>query len=147
MPTMRCRNATCAPFGISTRITDRRSSHGSSRSCGTSATRSLHGAQRRNCATLKPTPKCWKTQHRSGRRSGIHLSALLRELDAATIRRLVAALPTQFREAIVLREINDLSYREIADVIGAPVGTVMSRLARARFMLRAAWNAEEGLPA
>jgi RNA polymerase sigma-70 factor (ECF subfamily) len=72
-------------------------------------------------------------------------TALLRELDAATIRGLVAALPTQFREAIVLREINDLSYREIADVIGAPVGTVMSRLARARFMLRAAWNAEEGL--
>jgi DNA-directed RNA polymerase specialized sigma24 family protein len=46
----------------------------------------------------------------------------------------------------VLREINDLSYREIADVIGAPVGTVMSRLARARSMLRKAWIAEEGLP-
>jgi RNA polymerase sigma-70 factor, ECF subfamily len=74
-------------------------------------------------------------------------TALLRELDATTIRGLVAALPAQFREAIVLREINDLSYREIADVIGAPVGTVMSRLARARFMLRAAWKAEEGLPA
>jgi RNA polymerase sigma-70 factor (ECF subfamily) len=74
-------------------------------------------------------------------------TALLQQLDAATICRLVAALPTQFREAIVLREINNLSYREIADVIGAPVGTVMSRLARARFMLRAAWNAKEGLPA
>jgi DNA-directed RNA polymerase specialized sigma subunit, sigma24 homolog len=48
---------------------------------------------------------------------------LLRELDAATIRGLVRRSPTQFREAIVLREINDLSYREIADVIGAPVGT------------------------
>ena len=74
-------------------------------------------------------------------------AALLEQLDAATIRRLVAALPTQFREAIVLREINNLSYREIADVTGAPVGTVMSRLARARFMLRTAWNAQEGLPA
>ena len=52
-----------------------------------------------------------------------------------------------FREAIVLREINELSYREIADVVGAPVGTVMSRLARARFMLRQAWiAAEEGAP-
>ena len=49
-----------------------------------------------------------------------------------TIRRLVAALPEPFREAIVLREINDLSYRDIAEVVGAPVGTVMSRLARAR---------------
>jgi RNA polymerase sigma-70 factor (ECF subfamily) len=44
----------------------------------------------------------------------------------------------------VLREINDLSYREIADIVGAPVGTVMSRLARARAMLRTAWNAEDG---
>jgi RNA polymerase sigma-70 factor (ECF subfamily) len=61
----------------------------------------------------------------------------------------VAALPEPFREAIVLREINELSYREIADVVGAPVGTVMSRLARARCMLRQAWIAveeEEGLP-
>jgi RNA polymerase sigma-70 factor (ECF subfamily) len=51
----------------------------------------------------------------------------------------VAALPEPFREAIVLREINDLSYRDIADVVDAPVGTVMSRLARARAMLREAW--------
>ena len=60
---------------------------------------------------------------------------LLRRFDDATIRRLVGALPQPFRETIVLREINDLSYREIADIVGAPVGTVMSRLARARAML------------
>ena len=71
---------------------------------------------------------------------------MLRARDTEAIRRLVADLPAPFREAIVLREINDLSYREIADVIGAPVGTVMSRLARARSMLRKAWTAEEGLP-
>ena len=47
----------------------------------------------------------------------------------------------------MLREINDVSYREIAEVIGAPVGTVRSRLARAHYMLRAAWNAKERLPA
>jgi len=72
---------------------------------------------------------------------------MLRRHDAETIRRLVAALPAPFREVIVLREIEDLSYREIADVVGAPVGTVMSRLARARAMLRAAWLGadEEGL--
>jgi len=70
----------------------------------------------------------------------------LRQWDAETIRRLVAELPKSFREAIVLREINDLSYSEIADVVGVPIGTVMSRLARARSMLRKAWIAEEGLP-
>ena len=63
-----------------------------------------------------------------------------------TIRRLVAELPNSFREAIVLREINDLSYSKIADVVGVPIGTVMSRLARARSMLRKAWIAEEGPP-
>jgi RNA polymerase sigma-70 factor (ECF subfamily) len=71
---------------------------------------------------------------------------MLRQWDAETIRRLVAELPDPFRETLVLREISDLSYREIADVVGVAVGTVMSRLARARSMLREAWIAEEGLP-
>jgi RNA polymerase sigma-70 factor (ECF subfamily) len=70
-------------------------------------------------------------------------SAALRQIDGETVQRLIAQLPDQFREALVLREINDLSYREIAEVIGVPVGTVMSRLARARGLLRAAWIAEE----
>ena len=68
---------------------------------------------------------------------------MLRSHDDATIRRLIGALPEDFREVIVLREINDLSYREIAEIIGAPVGTVMSRLARGRAMLRAAWQMSE----
>ena len=68
---------------------------------------------------------------------------VLRQQDDATIRRLVAELPQPFREVIVLREINDLSYKEIAEVVGVPVGTIMSRLARARAMLRSAWNATE----
>jgi RNA polymerase sigma-70 factor (ECF subfamily) len=68
---------------------------------------------------------------------------VLRRRDATAIQRLVADLAEPFRETFVLREIQNLSYREIADVVGAPVGTVMSRLARARAMLRAAWMAEE----
>ena len=63
-----------------------------------------------------------------------------RETDAAAIarserlllERAVAELPIEFREVIVLREIEDLSYREISDIVGVPIGTVMSRLARAR---------------
>jgi RNA polymerase sigma-70 factor (ECF subfamily) len=68
---------------------------------------------------------------------------LLRRWDGDTIRRLVAALAEPFRQTFVLREIENLSYREIADVAEVPVGTVMSRLARARVMLRSAWLAEE----
>jgi RNA polymerase sigma-70 factor (ECF subfamily) len=68
---------------------------------------------------------------------------MLRDRDAVTIRRLVDALAEPFRETFVLREINNLSYREIAEAVGAPVGTIMSRLARARAMLRSAWLAQQ----
>lgn len=70
-------------------------------------------------------------------------SAVLKERDAITVRKLVEALAEPFKETFVLREINNLSYREIAQAVGAPVGTVMSRLARARAMLRSAWLAEQ----
>jgi RNA polymerase sigma-70 factor (ECF subfamily) len=70
-------------------------------------------------------------------------SAVLKDRDAVTVRKLVDALTEPFKETFVLREINNLSYREIAQAVGAPVGTVMSRLARARAMLRSAWLAEQ----
>ena len=70
-------------------------------------------------------------------------TAMLRERDAGAIRRLLDALAEPFRETFVLREIQNLSYREIADIAAVPVGTVMSRLARARAMLRSAWLAEQ----
>ncbi|MGD4176489.1 sigma-70 family RNA polymerase sigma factor, partial [Xanthomonas citri pv. citri] len=68
---------------------------------------------------------------------------VLRSRDAGAIRKLIDALAEPFKDTFVLREINNLSYREIAEAAGVPVGTVMSRLARARAMLRAAWTAEE----
>lgn len=68
---------------------------------------------------------------------------VLRQHDSETVRRLIGELPAEFREVIVLREINELSYRDIAAVIEAPIGTVMSRLARARELLRKAWLAAE----
>jgi RNA polymerase sigma-70 factor (ECF subfamily) len=71
-------------------------------------------------------------------------AGVLRRRDEQSIRDMVSALPGPFQETIVLREINDLSYSEIAEIVGVPIGTVMSRLARARSMLRDAWlSAEE----
>ena len=56
--------------------------------------------------------------------------------ERALILDALAKLPPAFREVLVLREIEDLSYGEIADVIGSPIGTIMSRLSRARAELR-----------
>lgn len=67
---------------------------------------------------------------------------LLREAADAAVRAAVDALPDPFREAIVLRELQDMSYREISDITGAPIGTVMSRLARARKLLAVALAGE-----
>jgi len=64
---------------------------------------------------------------------------MVQKSDARTMQDLVTALPEAFREVILLREVEDLSYRQIADVLNVPVGTVMSRLARARATLREAW--------
>lgn len=68
---------------------------------------------------------------------------LLDRADHETLTALVAGLPTEYREVLVLREIEDLSYKEIAEVTGIPAGTVMSRLSRARLALRRAWRAHE----
>jgi RNA polymerase sigma-70 factor, ECF subfamily len=62
----------------------------------------------------------------------------LRRLDA-----LIEALPAPLREVVVLRELNELGYREIAEVTGVPIGTVMSRLHRARSALRRAWEGKD----
>ena len=58
--------------------------------------------------------------------------------SAALVVNELGRLPAEFREVLVLREIEDLSYREIAEILGVPIGTVMSRLARARQTMRKA---------
>jgi RNA polymerase sigma-70 factor (ECF subfamily) len=62
-------------------------------------------------------------------------TSLIKSRDRCYIRRLVAALPVDLRETLVLRELEELSYKEIAEVTQTPIGTVMSRLWRARQML------------
>jgi RNA polymerase sigma factor (sigma-70 family) len=55
--------------------------------------------------------------------------------DATEIQKALAQLPAQFREVIVLREINQMNYRDIAEITNVPIGTVMSRLSRSRQLL------------
>jgi len=63
-------------------------------------------------------------------------AALDRAQDQQTVRAAIEQLPVEFRETITLRELEGLSYKEIADIAGVPIGTIMSRLARARRQLQ-----------
>jgi RNA polymerase sigma factor (sigma-70 family) len=71
-------------------------------------------------------------------------SASIRRDEERTLERLLSALPEEHREVLVLREIEEMDYREIASVANIPIGTVMSRLARARAGLKAQWLKEAG---
>jgi RNA polymerase sigma-70 factor (ECF subfamily) len=67
--------------------------------------------------------------------------------EKRTLERLIAALPEEHREVLLLREMEDMSYRDIAAVTQLPIGTVMSRLARARAALKVKWlEAAQGAP-
>lgn len=64
-------------------------------------------------------------------------AALIAKTEAERLQRAISELPVPFREALVLRDVQGLGYRDIAEVTGVPIGTVMSRLARARSRLAA----------
>ena len=75
-------------------------------------------------------------------------AALARREDLARLDQALAALPLELRECLVLRELEELSYKDVAHVTGVPIGTVMSRLNRGRTQLRALladYAAERGL--
>jgi RNA polymerase sigma factor (sigma-70 family) len=69
-------------------------------------------------------------------------STSVRRDERRMLQRLMSALPEEHREVLVLREIEEMDYREIATVTNVPIGTVMSRLARARAALKAVWLKE-----
>ena len=81
--------------------------------------------------------------HRDDRNGDNPEAALIAKADADQLRAAIAALPTEFRETLVLRDIEGLDYREIAQATEVPIGTVMSRLARARHRLIAALTTEQ----
>jgi RNA polymerase sigma-70 factor (ECF subfamily) len=81
-------------------------------------------------------------KHRSTRPAFDPETLLLQIDDATLVARALRQLPDAFHQLLVLRELEGLSYRELADVIGIPIGTVMSRLSRARDALRVALDSE-----
>jgi RNA polymerase sigma-70 factor, ECF subfamily len=81
-------------------------------------------------------------QHHSDQAASDPETLLLQTDDASLIERAMRNLPGRFHQLLVLRELEGLSYRELADVMGIPMGTVMSSLSRARLALRGALDNE-----
>jgi len=98
---------------------------------------------------VRNTAHSWRKRHRPDALAVEfdemeHSDAVVHDPEAKeTLGRALDRLAPEFREVVVLREIQGLSYKEISDVTGVPVGTVMSRLSRARARLQEALRAEE----
>ncbi len=73
-------------------------------------------------------------------------AALLRNRDRSYVDQLLAGLPVDLREVVILRELEELSYKEIAQITAVPIGTVMSRLWRGRRLLAVAAKSKEESP-
>ena len=89
-----------------------------------------------------PTEPFDEEQHSDARPPSDPETLLLQTDDVTSIERAMSNLPDRFRELLVLRELKGLSYRELADVMDVPMGTVMSSLSRARQALRCALDHE-----
>ena len=89
-----------------------------------------------------PTDSFDEKRHPGGHDASDPEALLLRNDDATLVTRAMRSLPDRFHHLLVLRELEGLSYRELADVTGIPIGTVMSRLSRAREALRSAVHSE-----
>jgi len=84
----------------------------------------------------EPTITFDEVMHSTETQSTSPDAALLSKSERELLQQAIEELPLEFREVIVLRELNGVSYNEIAEIVGIPIGTVMSRLARARGRLQ-----------
>ena len=92
-----------------------------------------HGGRRRIRGVTDP----FDEERHSSRQSAADPEALMLRTDTAVlVERAIGSLPDRFRELLILREMEGLSYRELAEVMDIPIGTVMSGLSRAREALR-----------
>jgi RNA polymerase sigma-70 factor (ECF subfamily) len=88
---------------------------------------------------FKPATDLFDEERHSGTQTPPDPETLLLQTDDATsVARALSSLPDHFHQLLVLREFEGLSYRELSEVVGIPIGTVMSRLSRARDALRTA---------
>jgi RNA polymerase sigma-70 factor (ECF subfamily) len=95
-----------------------------------------YSSLRRNGASGRNTDFDEAVHSAAGRQAPNPETQLLRGERTALVRKSLAELPEEYREVLVLRELEQLSYREIANTAGIPLGTVMSRLSRARQQLQ-----------
>jgi|SRR5579871_1117331 len=100
-------------------------------------------ASARKTENIVPLPERFEEPDMSVRKADDPESAAIAASAARRLDALIESLPLEFRETLILREMEDFSYREIAEVTKVPIGTVMSRLARARALLRAACTKDE----
>lgn len=96
----------------------------------------------RGQGVLPPADQFDEEQHSSAQPAADPETLLLQTDDTTSIERALSHLPDRFRELLVRRELDGLSYRELANVMGIPMGTVMSSLSRARHAFRAALQTE-----
>ena len=101
---------------------------------------------RRHHRSQPPTASFEDEEHSSARPSPDPEALLLQNDDAAVIAQALGRLPDRLHQLLVLRELDGLSYRELSEAIGIPIGTVMSRLSRARKAFRAAVATEPPHP-
>jgi RNA polymerase sigma-70 factor (ECF subfamily) len=136
MRKMWCRRPPYEPFDTSEHLSAAMGVPGSSELFATPA---MAGAV---TATRALTDSFDEEQHSGTRPQSDPETLVLQTDDAASIARALSSLPDHFHQLLVLRELEGLSYRELSDVIGIPIGTVMSRLSRAREALRSALDTD-----
>lgn len=95
----------------------------------------------RRTRSCEPVVQFDEERHSNGSEMSNPEELLLRKADGQLLEKALNELPVQFREILVLRELEGLAYKEIAEVMGMPMGTVMSTLSRARHRLRHAAGA------